>query len=334
MRVPNVSPPAHEAPGFESLQQAAQWFAVLCSDEATEADRSGWRTWLDQRRENRDAWQYVENVTRQFEPLQSQADRKAAGKALKAAGRPAASRRRALGMLAAIPGAGLLGWAVVQETPLRKKILALRAGYRTGIGEIREFMLADGTRIWLNTSTALNADYRHSLRRVELLLGEVLIETAGDAARPFVVDTDFGRLTARGTRFVVRHHDDHAYLAVYEGRVEISTVEGGRSLVLDAGQQVTFARDAIASPTPADRARQAWARGVLVADNIPLGDLIAELARYRAGYLGCSPEVAGLRVMGTYPLTDPDRVLALLQEALPVRVRRTLPWWVTVGALN
>jgi transmembrane sensor len=71
---------------------------------------------------------------------------------------------------------------------------------------------------------------------------------------------------------------------------------------------------------------------MLVADNIPLRQLIGELSRYRPGHLGCAPEVAELSVMGTYSLADTDRVLALLEDALPVKTRKTLPWWTTVVA--
>jgi transmembrane sensor len=334
MRVADLSPPASAAPGFESLQQAAQWFALLRSDEATAEDRARWRAWIDQRREHREAWQYVENVGRRFEPLQSDREKLAAGKALKAANGSKAGRRRALRMIAVVSGAGMLGWAIVRETPLRDVLLAWRADYRTGTGEVREILLADGTRVWLNTASALNADYQTGLRRLRLVAGEVLIETAPDATRSFVVDTDHGRLHALGTRFTVRQFEDFTYLAVYEGAVEVRTAQGDRAQVIDAGQQVTFTRESIAVPTAAERARQAWARGILVADNIPLRDLIAELARYPRGHLGCAPEVAGIRVMGTFPLNDPERALALLQGALPVQVRRTLPWWVSVEARN
>lgn len=320
-------------PGYESLQEAAQWFAVLCSEEATERDRERWRAWLDQRREHRDAWQYVEKVSGQFDVLDSQADKQAADRALKSGNKSAATRRRVLGVIAAMSGAGVLGWLGTQDGPVRNKVLAWRADYKTGVGEIRDFLLADGTRIWLNTASALDEHYGTDLRRIRLLGGEALIETAVDAARrPFVADTDHGRMTALGTRFVIRHHEAHTYLAVYEGRVEIRTEDGTGVRILEANQQVTFNGHAIGEPSPADRARQAWSRGILVANDIPLRELVAELARYRRGYLGCAPEVADLRVMGTYSLRDPDRILALLEEALPVKVSRTLPWWVTVQA--
>ena len=40
--------------------------------------------------------------------------------------------------------------------------------------------------------------------------------------------------------------------------------------------------------------------------------------------------VAELRLVGAFPLGDTDRILASLEESLPLRVRRTLPWWVSV----
>jgi transmembrane sensor len=331
MSASDLSQPGAHAPGFESLQQAAEWFAVLGSEDATDADRQRWQAWLDERRENRDAWRYVENVGLQFDTLQPDADDPAVKRALRAANR-VTSRRKTLGILAAIGGAGLLGWGAAERAGLRRMALAWAADYRTGVGEIRDFVLPDGTRIWLNTASALDEDFGPTLRLVNLVQGEVLIETAKDAARSFAVDTPHGRLTALGTRFVVRRFDGHASLAVYEGRVEIRTAESGRSLIVESGEQATFTAAEIGSPQPATRAGQAWSRGMLVADNIPLRQLIGELSRYRPGHLGCAPEVAELSVMGTYSLADTDRVLALLEDALPVRIRKTLPWWTTVVA--
>ncbi|MCH3723226.1 hypothetical protein LZB93_09875, partial [Campylobacter coli] len=82
-------------------------------------------------------------------------------------------------------------------------------------------------------------------------------------------------------------------------------------LALSAGGQVSFSADGIGRPDLADPAAGAWTRGMLVANDMRLADLVAELARYRHGHLGVAPEVADLRVMGTYPLADADRTLQL-----------------------
>jgi len=83
---------------------------------------------------------------------------------------------------------------------------------------------------------------------------------------------------------------------------------------------------------PAANAAPAWTRRLLLADNLPLGDFVRELSRYRRGYLGCAPEVAGLRLVGAYPLGDHEAVFAMLEDSLPIKVRHILPWWVTITA--
>jgi transmembrane sensor len=60
--------------------------------------------------------------------------------------------------------------------------------------------------------------------------------------------------------------------------------------------------------------------------------VLAELSRYRPGYLGCAPEVAGLRLSGTFLLDDSEAVLANLQDSLPVHVRRLTRYWVRIEA--
>lgn len=121
------------------------------------------------------------------------------------------------------------------------------------------------------------------------------------------------------------------HVAVFGGAVEARPASGS-ILVLKAGQQTRFTAAALAAPEPADIAREAWSRGVLIARDVPLETLVRELGRYRVGHLGVAPEVAGLRVFGSFPLHDTDEALAMLSAALPVRVRRPLPWWVTLEA--
>ncbi|MCY1371995.1 Protein FecR [compost metagenome] len=78
------------------------------------------------------------------------------------------------------------------------------------------------------------------------------------------------------------------------------------------------------------QARQSWSKGVLLADDMPLGAFVQELSHYRHGHLAVAPEVADLRVVGSYPLHDSDQALAMLEGVLPIRVNRLLPWWVTL----
>ncbi|MGV2834146.1 hypothetical protein ACNPOQ_10385, partial [Pseudomonas shirazensis] len=76
--------------------------------------------------------------------------------------------------------------------------------------------------------------------------------------------------------------------------------------------------------------RGAWVDGMLVAAQMRLADFLDELSRYRHGRLSCSEQVANLRISGSYPLDDSERILQMLEVALPVSVRRFTRYWVTV----
>jgi len=322
-----------QEPPHEAMEQAADWYALLRSGVATDGDRLEWSRWLERDADHRHAWSYVEAVSRSFEPLQATQAPQATADGLWAANQRVLQRRRLLAGIALFGGSGLLGWATWRHTPLPLMAQAWRADHRTATGEIREVVLADGSRVWLNTATAFNLDYGADARRLQLLAGEILVETAHEAGRPFFVHTPQGRLQALGTRFTVRLDGEETLLAVYQGAVEVRTAEGAASAVIKAGRQIRFGRDALGAQAPADIAREAWSRGVLAANNVPLSEVVGELRRYRHGHLGLAPEVAGLRVFGSFPLHDTDEALKLLAYALPIQVRRTLPWWVSIEAV-
>lgn len=318
-------------PGYRSLEAAANWYATLRGEDVTPADRQAWQAWLGESEEHARAWATIESVSRRFDPLRA-SGHEAAAAGIKAALRGGVGRRRMLAGLAGFVGVGMAGWMAWRHTALPELVMALGADIRTSTGEQREITLADGTQVWLNTNSALSVDYRADARFLKLAAGEVLIQTARDTrGRPLYVDTRCGRMQALGTRFSVNHDDGRTRLDVFESAVEIRNTAGAVQRV-EAGQRAEFSADHISAVAPAERAREAWCRGVVVADGIPLRQLIAELARYQRGYIGVAPEVAELSVMGVYPALDTERALAMLESALPVRLNRILPWWLAIDA--
>lgn len=328
-----VEPPSGSAmkTDFDSLQQAANWFALLRADSVAEQDRAAWQTWLHERTEHATAWHHIEAVSQRFEPLRlGGVDAALAGTTV--ARKSALKRRQLLSSGAIVLGTSVLGWLGWRHTTLPDLALAFAADYSTNTGERRDLLLADGSRIWLNARSALDVDYRGAARRLTLLAGEILVETAPDRAnRPFYVESRFGRMQALGTRFSVRLTESQVQLDVYDGEVAVRN-PAGASVNTVAGGQVRFNAESILSTEQADPAREAWSRGVVLADNLPLKALINELGRYRKGYLGVAPEVADMLVMGVFPADDSDRALAMLERNLPVRVQRPLPWWTSIVA--
>ncbi|HEY0296268.1 MAG TPA: FecR domain-containing protein [Bordetella sp.] len=318
-------------PSHRALQQAAEWFALLDSGEATATDRGRWDAWLAESAEHREAWRFVERISRRFDPIKASPERRTALTAYQLAHGIRIRRRQTLLSLAALTGSGLLGWTVWRQASVPELALSWVADYRTGTGEIHGIVLADGTRVWLNAASAFNQDYQPDQRKLRLVRGEILVDTAADPlGRPFYVETSQGQMQALGTRFTVRLDGSETFLAVYEGSVEVRTADTGAMAVIPAGRQIRFTRAALAASETADPAREAWTRGLLVARDIPLAEVVQELRRYYPGHLSLAPEVADLRVLGGYPVNDPDKVLAMLESVLPIRVQRTLPWWVSI----
>lgn len=318
-------------PGFAALQQAANWYAEVQDISSPQTYPAALQRWLDESQENQLAWQYVLNISQRFSPLRENGERQAAALTALTQRTHSAGRRQVLKMAAWISVGTLLAWGSWRHTPLRNQVLAWHADYHSPHGEITSFTLADGSRIWLDTDSALNVDYSPTQRALQLLNGRVMIETAADPRRPLTIVTAQGKMRALGTRFSVQALGDTTVLQVYQGAVEVSPAAISDAPIVQAGQAMTFRRDAFGPVSPLRNAEPAWPLGLLQADNLPLGEFIERLSAYRRGYLGCDPAVSALTVTGTFPLHDTDMALDMLTNALPVQLNRRFSWWLTVA---
>jgi transmembrane sensor len=310
------------------LKKAAEWFAILRSGDAGEREQREWQAWLVASPRHQAAWRRIEAVEQRF------------GQAPEAGARAALAtgkwqRRRAVRTLAwlAVGGAAAAAGVIGNEGS-RDYLASLDAAYRTGTGETRRLALADGGALWLNTATAVDIDYTDDLRRIRLYRGEILLQTAPDQQahpRPLVVDVPQGRLRALGTRFNVDLSEADPRLAVFQGAVRVEANHAA-AVVVPAGRQLRFTASHTDALEGADESRAAWSENRLVADNMRLDAFLARLSRYRRGHLGCAPAVAHLRLTGSYPLADTERILSALAATLPVKVVHVLPWWTTVEA--
>lgn len=321
------------------LDEAAEWLMRLHDSGATDADRAACERWRQADPQHALAWERAERLLGKLGGLP-------AALAMPALDRPRSHRaqRRAtvarLAALLAVAPAGWLAWQAWYAADQR----GWGADLRTATGERRTEHLADGSRLLLDTASAVDIRFDGALRLLTLRQGAISIETAADTAtphRPFVVNTAHGRLRALGTRFTVRQEGGRAdggpvRLAVTEGAVEV-TLRGAASpaLVVQAGQQTVLRAGEVTAPQPLQPEATAWTHGMLMADAMPLAAFCAELSRYRPGLLQCAPEVRALRVSGSFPLGDTDRTLTMLASTYPVDVQtRMRGYWITVVARN
>jgi transmembrane sensor len=212
---------------------------------------------------------------------------------------------------------------------------SLQAAHRTATGERRDLTLPDGSLAALDTSTSMDVAFDDQQRLLRLHSGRILVSTEPDAlGRPFSVQTPQGRVLALGTRFTVHVAGDGlCHVDVQEKAVRLLPLDSEATPgELQAGQRAAFSSSTAHPPTAADPFAASWHEGGLIALDMPLGQLVEALARYRPGYLGCTDEVAGLRVSGAFPVDDTDRALAALVSRFPLQLRSRTRYWVLVEA--
>ncbi|MCP2937671.1 FecR domain-containing protein, partial [Salmonella enterica subsp. enterica serovar Typhimurium] len=77
----------------------------------------------------------------------------------------------------------------------------LLADHRTVPGERLTVTLDDGSRVTLNTDSAIDEQYTGQERRIVLRRGEILVEVSADPQRPFVVESRHATARALGTQY-------------------------------------------------------------------------------------------------------------------------------------
>lgn len=311
-----------------ALDEAAEWLMCLSAGDATDAQRADWLIWRSSNPERERAWRRAELLMSKFGGLPPAIS-------MSALDRPADPGRRAaitrLAMLLALAPATWAGWTLTEQQ-------GWVADYRSRIGESRELTLADGTQIFLNTDSAIDVRFDADQRLIRLLRGEVLVQTAIDTlvpSRPLRVATHEGRMQALGTRFSVREASGRTYLAVLEGAVRVEPVNAASDepLVVQAGERADFDTRTTGSVTAVDRSITAWTQGMLLADRMRLEDFVAELARYRRGFVRCDPAIANLRVSGAFPINNAERTLDMLVSTYPVAVTSHMNgYWTLLSA--
>jgi len=306
------------------LHQALEWQVTFWSGAVSADEESDFRTWLNASPAHREAWQKAQGLQARLAGLPGgiggQVLRRAPDKQ---------GRRRLLSALLWLAGAGIAAGGARQTAQWQ----LATADQAAPTGERRQIILADGTRVDLNSASAIDVHYDARERRLQLRRGEILVTTAVDQAavkRPFLVETRLGRIQALGTRFRVQETDAEIRVAVFEGAVAIAPGEAP-GYRLEAGQQARFDRNGVTPEGRADSNAIAWTRGLLIAERQRLGDFAAQLARHRRGILRCDPAVADLLLSGVFPLDDTEQILAALSEALPVRISYLTRYWATIG---
>jgi transmembrane sensor len=205
--------------------------------------------------------------------------------------------------------------------------------YTTVVGGLAAVPMSDGSRVTLNTDSALRVALDAHERLIELDHGEAFFEVAHDAARPFIVKAGNKRIVAVGTQFAVRYEGENVRVSVFEGTVRFETDRPARGtapreqseppLLLAAGTIARAEHDAVlVQKTGAAEIEQSltWRTGILTFRDTPLADAVAEFNRYNTRKIVIEdPAIAAVEVGGIFRATNLDPFVHLLEEAFPIR---------------
>ena len=317
-----MNPVSSKPVSAQVLDAAIAW--QLSLDSANAVEREAFAKWHAAHEEHARAWRQLGMLDQRFSVASGPA-RTALLQSREGIRRRVRKLGNGLASIVAVVGLAL--FAGERYLPIDYWL----ADQRTATGEQRTLRLTDGTLINLNTHSAVDVRFDEKQRLIVLQEGEILVETGHGDARPFIVETREGSMRALGTRFLVKREDEGTRLSVLQSAVAAHPESSPEEQILREGQQVLIRNNGLGSINALTLGADAWTRGMLVVDNARLEDLVRELGRYRRGYLGVTPEVADLRITGSFPLNDTDKALSALLPTLPVQIERHTPWWVRVA---
>ncbi|AZC27120.1 DUF4880 domain-containing protein [Pseudomonas sessilinigenes] len=309
------------------LDQALEWLVLLQSGISNPEQQAACLAWRRTDPQHELAWQRLAGIGQDLRDSTRSLPAPRARQLLQARSHPG---RRTL--LKGIVGLGVVAassWSVRERLLLPQ----LFSDYHTATGERRQLQLGAGASLELDTRTSLDQQASPQGLLLRLNSGRLLL-TLGNAASVQVITAD-GRIQLAPRSQLILSVGlpgiNGTRVQLLAGSSSVSTAHAP-ALSLGPGQQVDVAQQRIGALAVVPTTANAWTQGLLIAERRPLGEVIAELDRYRPGLLRCAAEVAGLRVSGSFSLNQPDASLDLLAKTLPIRIRRVMGYWASVDA--
>ena len=317
----------------EVLKQAVDWFVRLRADSVSTAEREAHAEWLADPEHAR-VYASLELDWEELDGLENRARSRLAQLNLKRARR---QRHRVwrIGGLAAAAAMLLAVVSVLQfdGPPTEQRFVTVKA-------EQRQIALQDGSRVHLNTDSAIDVRFSASTREVILHKGEGLFDVGYDPRRPFVVRAARSSVIAVGTRFAVHlEGSDDLIVTVLEGQVAIGPSDASPDTVpaannadaaaagapervfLSPDRQARLGTDGSIRAVEVVNAENvtAWQEGKLVFDNTPLRVVARQVSRYTPGEIRVASGVPDHPVTGIIQIRSARSMVELLSEVVPVR---------------
>lgn len=197
--------------------------------------------------------------------------------------------------------------------------------YATQVGEIREVGLPDGSRLTINSDSAVEVAYRKERRNLRLIRGEAFFDVARDPDRPFEVSVGDTTFHALGTAFNLRDRGAvveltvaHGLVGVREGASVMRQVPADHFAIIHPDTVAVMPYDASAMDQ-----KVAWRSKAIELNGDSVAQAVEEFNRYRLHPIVIGDQrVASLRVGGRFPIQGADQFIETLEAGLPIHALR------------
>lgn len=236
---------------------------------------------------------------------------------------PARSSSRGYAVAAAIavavfvPAGVLLVAGVLPLSGTSAMVLATR------VGEIRQFDLADGSRVTLDTATKVEVEIGRSRRSAHLAYGRARFQIVR-AKAPFIIEAAGATVSAQHGVLDVQQVGQQGHIQVLAGTVALGgSPENGRSpLLIGAGEAVTFNKDAAGQESISAPGAD-WTTGMLQFNGTPLSEAVQLANRYSSEKIIVADDLKPVRVTGAYRAGDVAGLARSLAAAFHLSLERT-----------
>jgi transmembrane sensor len=211
----------------------------------------------------------------------------------------------------------------------------LPKSFVTARGELRSWLLPDGTEVELNSNTAITVRYTGAERLVQIENGQALFQVAHERQRRFRVTAGDTGVIAVGTRFDVLREGDATRVTVVEGKVAVYTGDApapgpraalpSQAVAVSAGSQVQISAGSNSPRLAMVNAQQAtaWVQRQIVFEQRPLGEVAAEFSRYSDVPIVVQGDaLRALPISGVFSAYDTTSFLSFLARLDGVTIRR------------
>ena len=301
----------------------ARYLAGECNDEEKQQVQEWSRQHPDEMAGLTGIWQQTPDST--FNPDVEQALQKVHGrmdsKKMRRARRILMIVSSAAAVVLLLSIIGIRNWKTSGDEPPVPLLLAIQ----TGAGETGEYILPDGSRVWLNRSSSVRypGTFAGDMREV-YLEGEAFFDITPNAGQPFIIHANHTQTRVVGTSFGIRAIKgmDEVIVTVSTGVVNLSAEGEAGQIEIRQGEQGVCnpEQQKLEHHTDPDPNSLAWKTRLLVFKQTPLSQVVQVIENTYHTRILADSSVAGLSLTSTFDQLSLDEVLQIIGITLQVQV--------------